>query len=308
MMIDILRSIKYYKMETKKSNAMPYDIEGQNAEQNGDWIKSIHKERITSTMTKYFHDVNPQWKGSDSEKVVNIIEKLVYKTIDVDKLNRLNMSKNGFTFSFSIVQNMYSDELLDLLMEYHTDKWHFVQEVFMKDGLVDLVYEDRYLNTPIGCLILAQFIRRMKDLFKLRYQSIEINLSRRDFRVMFDDNTLKIDRKFSFPENRDTFFRMCMDKIVGDNYTLKVGNTKHARTFVLRNSSYELLISPDGGISHGWGIGSGSDNCLTVDALKGNLDMNIHCFNRAAHSYDRAGIPYVISLSPLGMNNSMSKE
>ena len=110
MMIDILRSINFYKMETQKTNAMPCDIEGQNAEQNGDWIKSIHKERITSTMTKYFHDVNPQWKDSDSEKVVNILEKLVYKTIDVDKLNRFNMSKDGFTFSFSVVQNMYSDE------------------------------------------------------------------------------------------------------------------------------------------------------------------------------------------------------
>lgn len=308
MMIDILRSINYYKMETKKTYAVPCDIEGQNTGQHGDWIKSIHKERITSTMTKYFHNVNPQWKGSDSEKVVNIIEKLVYKTIDVDKLNRLNMTKEGFTFSFSVVQNMYSDELLDLLMEYHTDKWHFVQEVFMKDGLVDIVYEDRYLNTPIGCLILAQFIRRMKDLFMLRYQSIEINLSRRDFRVMFDDNTLKIDRKFSFPDHRDTFFRMCMDKIVGDDFTLKVGNIKHARTFVLRNSSYELSISPDGGISHGWGIGNGLDKGLTVEALKGNLDRNIHCFNRPAHSYDRAGIPYVISLSPQRMNSSMSNE
>ena len=298
-MIYILRSIKYYKMETKKTNAMPYDIEGQNAEQNGDWIKSIHKERITSTMTKYFHDVNPQWKGSDSEKVVNIIEKLVYKTIDVDKLNRLNMSKNGFTFSFSIVQNMYSDELLDLLMEYHTDKWHFVQEVFMKDGLVDLVYEDRYLNTPIGCLILAQFIRRMKDLFKLRYQSIEINLSRKDFRIMFDDKTLKIDRKFSFPENRDSFFQLCMDKIVGNPYSLHVRNTKHARTLIIKNGTYELSISPDGGISHGWGIENGIHSNLTVDVLKENLDINIHCFNRPAHSFDRKGIPYVVSLSRL---------
>ena len=298
-MIDILRSIKYYKMETKKSNVMPYDIEGLNAEQNGDWIKSIHKERITSTMTKYFHDVNPQWKGSDSEKVVNIIEKLVYKTIDVDKLNRLNMSKNGFTFSFSIVQNMYSDELLDLLMEYHTDKWHFVQEVFMKDGLVDLVYEDRYLNTPIGCLILAQFIRRMKDLFKLRYQSIEINLSRKDFRIMFDDKTLKIDRKFSFPENRDSFFQLCMDKIVGNPYSLHVRNTKHARTLIIKNGTYELSISPDGGISHGWGIENGIHSNLTVDVLKENLDINIHCFNRPAHSFDRKGIPYVVSLSRL---------
>ena len=286
-------------METQKTIAMPHDTEGWKKEQNGDWIKSTQKERITSTMTKYFHQVNPQWEDTDSEKVVNIVEKLVYRTIDVDKLNRLSMSKDGFTVSFNVVQNMYSDELLDLLMEYYTDKWHFIQEVFMKDGLVDLVYEDRYLNTPIGCLVLAQFIRRMKDLFKLRYRSIEINLSRKDFRVLFDDDNLKIDRKFSFPENRDNFFRLCMDRIVGDSYSLKVGNTKHTRTFSLRNRKYELSISPDGGISHGWGVENGSHSSLTVDLLKENIDVNISCFNRAAHSYDRTGIPYVVNLSPL---------
>ena len=295
-------------METQKTNAMPHDTEGWNKEQNGDWIKSTQKERITSTMTKYFHQVNPQWEDTDSEKVVNIVEKLVYRTIDIDKLNRLSMSKDGFTVSFNVVQNMYSDELLDLLMEYHTDKWHFIQEVFMKDGLVDLVYEDRYLNTPIGCLILAQFIRRMKDLFKLRYRSIEINLSRKDFRVVFDDDTLKIDRKFSFPEHRDVFFRLCMDKIVGDNYSLKVGNIKHARTITLRNGQYELSICPDGGISHGWGIENGAQSGLTVEALKDNLDMNIHCFNRSAHSYDRTGIPYVVSLSPMDVRRRLSDE
>ena len=169
----------------------------------------------------------------------------------------------------------------------------------MKDGLVDLVYEDRYLNTPIGCLILAQFIRRMKDLFKLRYQSIEINLSRKDFRIMFDDKTLKIDRKFSFPENRDSFFQLCMDKIVGNPYSLHVRNTKHARTLIIKNGTYELSISPDGGISHGWGIENGIHSNLTVDVLKENLDINIHCFNRPAHSFDRKGIPYVVSLSRL---------
>jgi len=293
-------------METQKTNAMPHDTEGWNKEQNGDWIKSTHKERITSTMTKYFHQVNPHWEDTDSEKVVNIVEKLVYRTIDVDKLNRLSMSKDGFTVSFKVVQNMYSDELLDLLMEYHTDKWHFIQEVFMKDGLVDLVYEDRYLNTPIGCLVLAQFIRRMKDLFKLRYRSIEINLSRKDFRVLFDDDTLKIDRKFSFPEHRDGFFRLCMEKIVGDDYSLKVGNIKHSRTIILRNSKYELSISPDGGISHGWGIENGAQSGLTVETIKDNLDMNIHCFNRAAHSYDRTGIPYVVSLSPKAVKHRQS--
>ena len=286
-------------METKETNMMPEDNECWEKVRDEKWLNPVHKKRITSVMTKYFHQVNSNWEYNDSERVVNIVEKLVYRTIDIGMLNRSSMSKNGFTFSFNVVQNMYSDELLDLLMEYHTDKWHLIQEVFMKDGLVDLLYEDRYLNSPIGCLILAQFIRRLRDLFKLQYRSIEIDLSRKDFRVLFDDDSLKIDRKFSFPENRDSFFRLCMDKIVGDSYILKVGNTKHARTFVLRNSGYELSVIPDGGISHGWGIENGPHGSLTVVDLKENIDVNVHCYNRAAHSYDRTGIPYVIKLSPL---------
>lgn len=286
-------------METKELNVNPGSNESWDEKQSGNWLKPVHKERITSVMTKYFHQVSPQWGENDSERVVNIVEKLVYRTIDVGMLNRTSMSKDGFTFSFNVVQNMYSDELLDLLMEYDTDKWHFIQEVFMNDGLVDLVYEDRYLNSPLGCLILAQFIRRLRDLFKLQYHSIEIDFSRKDFRVLFDDDNLKIDRKFSFPENRDNFFRLCMDRIVGDSYSLKVGNTKHTRTFSLRNRKYELSISPDGGISHGWGVENGPHSSLTVDLLKENIDVNISCFNRAAHSYDRMGIPYVVNLSPL---------
>lgn len=286
-------------METKETDMMSEDNECWDKERDGNWLKPFQKKRITSVMTKYFHQVNSHWEDNDSERVVNIVEKLVYRTIDVEMMNRSSMYKNGFTFSFNIVQNMYSDELLDLLMEYHTNKWHFIQELFNQDGIVDLVYEDRYLNSPIGCLILAQFIRRLRDLFKLQYRSIEIDLSRKDYRILFDDDNLRIDRKFSFPENRDSFLRLCMDRIVGDNYILKIGNTKHARTFVLRNSGYELSVIPDGGISHGWGIEKGPHDNLTVDVLKENLDINVHCYNRAAHSYDRTGIPYVIKLIPL---------
>lgn len=286
-------------MENKKSAKEPLKIEGVYEPMEGRWLIPVQKERITKMITDYFHRASADWDSRDSRRIVNIVEKLVFNSIDVHLLNRQNMAKDGFSFSFSVTQGMCSDELLDLLMEYHSDKWHFIQEIFMQDGQVDLLYEDRYINSPIGCLILAQFIRRLRDLFKLQFRSIEIVLSRKDFRVLFDDKTLKIDRKFSFPENRDSFFQLCMDKIVGNPYSLHVRNTKHARTLIVRNGTYELSISPDGGISHGWGIENGIHSNLTVDVLKENLDINIHCFNRPAHSFDRKGIPYVVSLSRL---------
>ena len=169
----------------------------------------------------------------------------------------------------------------------------------MEDGKVALFYEDRYVNSPLGCLLLAQFIRRLRDLFKLRYNAIEIILSRKNYRVIFDDDTLKIDRKFSFPENRDAFLRLCLDEIVREPYSLVIKNTKHSRALVVRNSNYELSIRPEGGISFGWGIENGIHSALTVDTLMKKPDINIRCFNRAAHSYDKKGITYVVSLLPL---------
>ena len=169
----------------------------------------------------------------------------------------------------------------------------------MKEGVVDLTYEDRYLNTPLGCLMLAQLIRRMRDLFQLRYNSINISLSRKDFRVLFDDNTLKIDRKFSFPANRDAFMKLCMDKIVRSSYKLETRNVKHSRILTIRNSRFLLVIYPEGGLSYGWGVENGIDQDLSLDQLMDNIDRNIHRFNRAAHSYDRKGIQYLIKLMPI---------
>ena len=181
-------------MENKKSAKEPLEIEGVYEPMEGRWLIPVQKEKITKMITECFHRASADWDSGDSRRIVNIVERLVFNSIDVHLLNRQSMAKDGFSFSFSVTQGMCSDELLDLLMEYHSDKWHFIQEIFMQDGQVDLLYEDRYINSPIGCLILAQFIRRLRDLFKLQFRSIEIVLSRKDFRVLFDDKTLKIDR------------------------------------------------------------------------------------------------------------------
>ena len=262
------------------------------------WMKSRQKDKYATLMTDCFHHVNADWEQHDSKRFIDAVERLIFDDVDISLLLKQQVENEGMTFNFFVVENISSNELLDVLMEYHPGKWHFIQDAFMEDGIVDLVYEDRYLSTPLGCLLLAQFIRRLKGLFALTFNSIRIVVSKSDFRVMFDDETLKIDRRFSYVENRDRFLRMCMDEIVGTPYELEVKNTKHFRSLTIRNSSFILSIHPDGGISHGWGIENGTFSHLTIDVLKQHLDTNIPCFNRAAHEYDRRGIPYVVSFSP----------
>ena len=264
-----------------------------------EWVKRENKNALSKVITRCLHNVCKQWNTDDTEKLVYSIERLVYPIIDTEKLLLSGFESHGGSFDLHILQDIVSDELLDMILEYHSEKWQVIRRVFMEDGLVDLVYEDRYVNTPLGCILLAQFIRRIRDLFRLRFRSITLIMSKKDFREIFDDETLKLDRKFSHVENRDAFLSKCMEQIVEEPYEIQVKNTKHSRSLTIRNCHYELDIYPDGGISYGWGIENGRDKDLTVDQLKNHVDRNIRCFNRASRTYDRKGIIYTVKLSPI---------
>ncbi len=200
-----------------------------NPERN-EWIKDEKKTVLKRALTRCLQKVSDYWDDNDSDNLLTEIEKFVYPVIDTQKLFLEDMKINGGSFDLHISQNVVSDELFDLILEYYPEKWQIIRNVFMNDGLVDLVYEDRYVNSPLGCILLAQFIRRIRDLFRLQFKSITVCLSSKDFKVIFNDDTLKIYRKFSYVENRDNFLKRCMDKIVKEPYDFQVRNVKHSRT------------------------------------------------------------------------------
>lgn len=262
------------------------------------WMKSHYRGRIASVMTAYLHEVQHDWKHDESIRFINAVEKLMFRGIDTDLLLKQRMFDDGVTFSFCVVENVNSDELFDQLLVYHSEKWRFIEEAFAVNGTVDLVYEDRFLNSPLGCFLLVQFIRRIQFLFHLNFRSIRIFLSKRDFHVMYDDDTLKLERKFSYPENRDKFLCQCMDKLIGQPFELLTGNTKHTRSLTLTNGEFELSIHPEGGISHGWGLTTSQEN-LTVEDILQRDDINLSCYNLLAHSYDRKGVPFMVEFKPV---------
>ena len=262
-------------------------------------LKPCHRDKFVRMLTGCFRKASDDWHPHDSQRVIDILEQLLSRSIDKSLLNEEEILINGVTFNFHVVENVGSDELLDELLEYDADKWRCIVKAFSQQGTVDIVYEDRYLNSPLGCLMLAQFVRRAAFLFHLSYRSIRIVLSKEDLNVLFDDETLKIDRKFSYAENRDRFLRLCMEKIVGEPFEIVKGNVKHSRTLTINNGLYELSISPGGGIAHGWDIENGPCSTLTVDDLLKNIETNVHCFNRLAHSFDRKGIPYAVEFRPV---------
>ena len=258
------------------------------------WMKDLERKKLAVSLTSLLQQVSDDWSVDDSHKAIGMLEKWVYPMIDQNKLLQRNAFGDDLTFTFHVTHDVHSDELFDHLQEYHPEKWNHIRHVMLKDPVVEITYEDRYINTPLGCILLAQFIRRIRDLYMLSVCNCTISLSKRDFRVKFDDEDLKLDRRFSFAEHRDKFMMECINQIVRDKIKYEVKNLSHTRSMRVFNKLYELSIIPEGGIAHGWGIENGKHSELTTKDLGDHLDINLHCFNRNAHRHDKSGVRYTV--------------
>lgn len=258
------------------------------------WMKDSERKRLADSLTSLVQRFSDDWDFMDSHKAISIFEKWAYPLIDLDKVSQRSDLDDDMTFTFHVVQDVHSDELFDLLLEHHPEKWYRIRDMMMDDPVVEISYEDRYINTPLGCILLAQFIRRIRDLFMLRFSNIAIALSKKDFRVKFEDDDLKLDRRFSFAEHRDQFMIECVNQIVRDRFNYEVKNLAHTRSMRVFNKRYELSIIPEGGLAHGWGIENGKHRNLTTKDLCDHLDINLHCFNRNAHRHDKSGVRYTV--------------
>ena len=280
--------------------------QGKSPRDNESWMKSRHRDKFTKMLTGCFSKALGDWRPNESYRVISAVEKLLFRSIDMELLMRERIFTEGVTFNFNLMEDVESDDLFDLLLDYHPDKWIYIQDEFSRNGTVDLVYEDRFLQTPLACLMLAQFIRRMKFQFHLNYRSIRIIFSKKDFHVVHDDETLKIWQQFSHHENRTKFLSQCMEIIVRQPFELNDRNIKHTRSLRVSNGDYELNIHPDGGISYGWEL-IGKESYLSIKDLPHDFEVNIPCFNRLAYSKDKKGIPYMVEFKPIPQKNNQHK-
>jgi hypothetical protein len=263
------------------------------------WMKDSERKKLADSLTSMLTPYSGDWSVHDSHKAIDAFERWVYPLIDKERFRRQTEFERDLTFSFYVTQNVQSDELFDLLQEYQPEKWHYIRDKMQRNPAVDLTYEDRYINTPLGCILLAQFIRRIRDLYLLNYCSISVTLSKKDFRVKHDDDDLKLDHRFSFIEKRDSFMKRCLDNIVKDKYYYEAKNIGHTRALCISNHYYRLSLFPDGGLAHGWGIENGRHSCLTTKDLLHHLDINVHCFNREAKRYHKLGNQYTVKFELL---------
>jgi hypothetical protein len=91
------------------------------------WMKDCERKRLADSLTSVLQQVSDDWNLQDSHKAVSAFEKWAYHLIDMDKLGTRRAFDREMAFTFQVTQDVHSDELLDLLLEHHPEKWNYIR-------------------------------------------------------------------------------------------------------------------------------------------------------------------------------------
>ena len=182
--------------------------------------------------------------------------------------------------------------LFDKLVEVEQDKWNRIIP-FLRGKDVILKYSDRYLSTPLGCLLLAHFISNLKQRLAINIKAISIMV--KVIHNNFDSCDTNINGDFISNSARNNFLKNAIDKLVNITPIINDrGYIEHERCLTVKSLDTELCIRPDAGIAHGWTpFGNKYQNCSDRD-IKDNWDMDIRLYNKKQKF---SGILYTISFN-----------
>ena len=216
-----------------------------------------------------------------------------------DMLTQMANTNKAAMFDTRILNNCHISNLLEKLIEPHKDKWEqFIPLIRGKN--VSLDYSDRYLSTPLGCMLLAHFIRELQQRLDVTITNIRISL-----KALYEDNAAtqktNINSDYKSNEARNIFLKDAISEQVGITPIINDnGYIEHERCMTVKTNSAELCIRPDAGIAHGWvPFGHDFSECTDED-FRHNWDLNIPLYNKKQKF---SGILYTISFGEIISEN-----
>jgi superfamily II DNA or RNA helicase len=207
----------------------------------------------------------------DMESVINSLSE-----------NNEYIFKQRLTNAFSSLKKLFKDSTTA-----EPDRWLIIKDK-LKGNKVDVSYSDRYLNTPLGCMILSNYISSLCEAFDLNLNSFKCNFPRNLMNSQNYGNSLT--DNFQTAQERNDLLADCFFDLTGVNCLInELDRTPHERCLTIKSDSYVLDIIFDGGIAHGWGIDY-NNYCTSLDEFNYTKDLKL--FNYNAND----GILFIVSL------------
>ena len=238
--------------------------------------------------------LSDSWGRGDIYSTMNG-RQIEFNTINVvDLVQSVSEGDGSIMFDLRLNKDCAINTLFDTLINNKTDKWAGIRNT-LHGKTVLIEYSDRYLYTPLGCMLLAHFISSLKQDFGINITSINISVTKPTSNDSIFRDSTKICENFRSSDSRNSFIEDAIEEVVGikpivnDN-----GFIHHERCLTVKTNSMELCIRPDAGIAYGWKP-DGRDNIdCTDEDFRYNWDLEMDLYNQRKR-YD--GILYTISFN-----------
>lgn len=234
------------------------------------------------------------WGQGDVYSTMNGLQLILQHVNSVDVVQHLAEDDTSIMFDARIKDDCDMSNLLSLLLRKNPNKWDKIKGNILGKR-VTVEYSDRYLTTPLGCMLFAHFIAKLKHEFKLKISSLRVTVAFSSGGYAFDDEPTKICDNFAQKNKRNQFLKDAISEIVGVVPVINEdGYIRHERCITIKSESEELCIRPDAGIAYGWKpFGRENLDCEDED-FRYNWDLDMSLYNQGKRT---DGILYTISFS-----------
>ena len=197
-------------------------------------------------------------------------------------------------FDTRIKKDCEVNEVFDTLVSYKDDNWNSIKNR-LKCKTVSIEYSDRYLYTPLGCVLFAQMVTSIKNFLEVEIAGIILNLTRPHGNSLIAYDEVGLCDDFNCNIDRNNFLSEAIESLVGIKPVISdSGYIQHERSLAIKTSEIELYIRPDAGISNGWKPFGRNYSTFKVADFRENWRLPMPLYNQKKNG---EGILYTISFN-----------
>lgn len=237
--------------------------------------------------------LSEQWGKGDIYSTFNFSVGSYKKQSISDILNGISRDNDSIMFDTRIKVNCCLSTFAKVLTYEKEENWEIIKSN-LSGKAVSIEYSDRYLFTPLGIMLLANLLAKIKKEYELVIRTLKIHVSRPNY-MGVSSTTTKVDESFRSNDERNDFLSSALKELVGvDPIICDDSYIEHERCLSIKSEEDELCIRPDAGVSNGWKP-FGTDNAEASDRdFRYNWSMDLELYNQKKNY---SGILYTVSYS-----------
>jgi hypothetical protein len=241
---------------------------------------AIVNGKLYFTVSKESASLNGNWAFGDMYRVA-FDSSLAFT---MERIDLENIPGNCHKFTVSRQEGeIASRDLAGIVMKAGGDKAEnliseFANHCFKNNSSkLVITYRDEYVRTPLGMVVVLDFISQFVKTFKRNSFDLDIIGEAYYNEKIFRKESSSLNVPFKFSKNRDETFEEIAEAWSGNYFkdsdseisvsSLRFNTLPHWRDLKFSCAGKELIIYPNGGILNGWKMAEGGDEYMSLYSI-----------------------------------------